>query len=285
MDILNKKSLSISFEVFPPKKEEENLNILYETLNKLKTLNPNFISVTYGANGTNVGKVKEIAHYIQNNLKVRTLAHLTCVASSREYVDELCTFFKNNNISNILALRGDIPLNPEMKKTDFTYASDLVKYIKSKNYFTVGGACYPEKHFEASTLDEDIKNLKIKVDKGLSFLITQLFFVNNFFYEFKEKIRKQNINIPLIAGIMPITSYKSIERIASMSNTYIPKQLSNFLYKNQDNQNLSKEVGINYCVDQIIDLINNNVEGIHLYIMNNYENAKIILDKINERLK
>ena len=267
-DIYGKKKTVFSLEVFPPKKTDS-VDAIYATLDGLKDICPDFISVTYGAGG-NVADVKtrSIAEIIKKEYNIESMAHLTCVSTSKEDAGLILEDFESHGIENILALRGDI--NPERPpKKDFCFASDLASYIKRKGYFDVGGACYPEGHTEAASIDEDIMNLKKKVDAGVSFLISQLFFDNDFFFSFFEKAKKAGIDVPVSAGIMPVTNKKQIERMVTMCGASIPQDLAKILSKYADDPDSLTDAGIEYAWRQIESLIKGGVRGIHLYTMNN----------------
>lgn len=272
----------LSFEVFPPKKTS-NIDTIYNTLEDLCKCNPAFISVTYGAGGSGVNgnKTCEIASIIKNRYDVESVAHLTCVNSLKEDIDRELLLLKENGIENILALRGDI--NPQYeRKYDFLYASDLVKYIKEKEpNFDVLGACYPEGHLEAEDIISDIKNLKNKVDLGVSHLVSQLFFDNTLFYRFLDMIKLAGIDVPVEAGIMPVTSKSQIERMVTMCGASLPHKFSKALAKYENNPAALRDAGIAYAVDQIVDLVSNGVDGIHLYTMNN----PYVATKITEAVK
>ncbi|MGN0665689.1 MAG: methylenetetrahydrofolate reductase [NAD(P)H] [Huintestinicola sp.] len=257
-----------SFEVFPPKKDK-GLDTIITTLDSLKKLDPAFISVTYGAGGTNGDNVtSQIAKHIQDDLGIVSAAHLTCVSNTKADIDAILEDFKANNITNILALRGDI--NPERPpKHDFNYASELITYIKQKGDFHVSAACYPECHPMAPDIDTDIMHLKEKVDAGAEHLMSQLFFDNSSFYTFREKARAAGINVPIEAGIMPVTNKKNIERMVSTCGASLPIKFSRMMAKYENNPEALRDAGIAYAIDQIVDLISNGVDGIHLYTMNN----------------
>lgn len=270
-----------SFEVFPPKKDAS-IDTIYATLSELKDLNPDFISVTYGAGGREAGNSKtcEIASIIKNDYNITPVAHLTCVNSTKEEVLSELNNLKNHGIKNILALRGDIiPDIP--RKNDFLHASELVSFIKENGDFHISGACYPEVHQDAKNMIEDITNLKIKVDAGASHLMSQLFFDNNKFYEFIEKARIAGINVPIEAGIMPVTNKKQIERMVTMCGASLPQKFVKVLQRFGDSPEALRDAGIAYAVDQIVDLVSNGVDGVHLYTMNNPYIAK----KISESVK
>lgn len=267
----SEKMNKISLEVFPPKKDDEFEN-LYTVLDKMAALNPESISVTYGAGGSRSKKTVEVASYIEDKLKIRAIAHLTCVGNKKADIDRVLDEMDEAGIKNILALRGDRPTwmsDEEFFGRDFEHASDLITYIKSKNPdIHISGACYPEKHYEASDLISDIRNLKLKVDAGAEDLISQLFFDNRVFYEFLDKARAAGINIPIYAGIMPITSKKQIESSISLSGSSVPKALADLIAKYGDNPEDMRKAGIDYAVNQIQNLLDNDVDGVHIYSMN-----------------
>lgn len=257
-----------SFEVFPPKKTTP-IESIYATLDKLTALKPDYISVTYGAGGNLADKSTiELASTIKNKYGVESMAHLTCVNSSRDDVLVLLDEMKKNNIENILALRGDIKPDIEPKH-DFRYANELIEFIRANGDFDVSAACYPECHVDADNLIDDIHHLKNKVDTGVSELISQLFFDNGCFYDFMEKIRIAGINVPVTAGIMPVTSKNQIERMVTMCGASLPQKFVRMIQKYESKPEALVDAGIAYAVDQIVDLISNGVEGIHLYTMNN----------------
>lgn len=277
--IFDNKKPVISFEIFPPKKDSE-LNNIDKTLDELSKLTPDFISVTFGAGGTCVNnQTVEIAKKIQSKYNITPLVHLSCLNYSKYDITQVLEELRENNIENILALRGD--KNPDiLPKEEFHYATDLVKFIKEDGDFGISGACYPEKHLEAVNLEEDIIHLKEKVDAGTTHLISQLFFDNQLFYSFIDKVKAMRINIPIEAGIMPITNKAQIDRMVSLCGASIPPKLSNILEAYGDDKEKLFDEGIQYAIEQIIDLIENGVDGIHIYTMNNPKVAKSICDGI-----
>ncbi|MCR5704764.1 MAG: methylenetetrahydrofolate reductase [NAD(P)H] [Eubacterium sp.] len=280
-ELFNKDKTVFSFEVFPPKKES-GIETVYETLGQLTDLQPDFISVTYGAGGSGVANATttDLCSHIKNQLGVETIAHLTCLYNTRESVDEILKNLKAEGVENILALRGDANPDYEVKK-DFRYASDLTEYILSKNMgFHVSGACYPEVHQESDSMRADIMNLKKKIDAGADHLISQLFFDNQAFYDFLEKVRIAGIEVPVEAGIMPVTNKKQIERMVSMCGASIPAKLSKVLQRFGDHPEAMRDAGISYAVDQIIDLVANGVEGVHIYTMNDPYVARKITEGV-----
>ena len=276
-ELFNKNRCVFSFEVFPPKKDTPAEGI-YSTLDSLKKLSPNFISVTYGAGGTNGDNVTgDIASYINNNLGIVSAAHLTCVSNTKEDIDIILGDLKNKGVENILALRGDI--NPERPpKHDFTYASDLISYIRQRGDFHISAACYPESHLDSPDIVTDIRHLKEKQDAGAEHMISQLFFDNDLFYSFLEKARIAGITVPIEAGIMPVTNKKSIERMVSLCGASLPAKFTIIMAKYENNPEALRDAGIAYAIDQIVDLAASGVDGIHLYTMNN----PYIAEKISE---
>lgn len=285
-ELFKKDKTVFSFEVFPPKKES-GIETIYQTLDELKDLQPDFISVTYGAGGAGVANATtaDLCSLIKNEHGIETIAHLSCLYNTKKSVDEILSTLKEKGIENILALRGDV--NPDFEvKNDFKYASDLTEYIMSKNEgFHVSGACYPEVHQEAANMVEDIKNLKKKVDAGADHLISQLFFDNEAFYDFVEKVRIAGIDVPIEAGIMPVTNKKQIERMVSMCGASIPAKLSKVLQRFGDDPVAMRDAGISYAVDQIIDLTANGVDGVHIYTMNDAYVARKITESVSNIVK
>ncbi len=281
--LFGKGKTVLSFEVFPPKKTSP-VETIYDTLGQLKDLSPDFISVTYGAGGNAANTVTcDIASYIANTLNIPSVAHLTCVYSTKETVLKQLEMFREKGVKNILALRGDV--NPEIPRLhDFEYASDLTAFIKANGDFHVSGACYPEGHLEAPSIVEDIRNLRHKTDAGAEHLMSQLFFDNSAFYNFREKALIAGINVPIEAGIMPVVNKKQIERMVSMCGASLPAKFSKVMQKYENNPEALRDAGIAYAVDQIVDLISNGVDGIHLYTMNNPYVARKISESIKNLL-
>ena len=278
-DILNTRRMTLSFEVFPPKKETGFESVKNAT-EQIAGYKPSFMSVTYGAGGTGGhSRTCEIASKIKNGLGVESMAHLTCVNSTRAMIDETLQDFKEHNIENILALRGDYVDGVEPQK-DFAHASDLCAYIKSKGDFDVAGACYPEVHLDAKDEVEDVLNLKKKVDSGADHLISQLFFDNGAFYRFLERTKIAGIDVPVEAGIMPVTNKSQIERMVSMCGASLPVKFTKIMQKYESKPEALRDAGIAYAVEQIVDLIANGVDGIHLYTMNRPSAVKRICEGI-----
>ena len=275
-----------SFEVFPPKKES-GVETIYDTLKDLKELNPDFISVTYGAggSGTNGVSTADLCSLIKNEYGIETIAHLSCLYNTKESVDKILDELNANGVKNILALRGDVDPSRVIEH-DFKYASELTEYIMSKDMgFEITGACYPEVHQEAEDLQTDVSNLKKKVDAGASHLISQLFFDNNSFYEFMDEARGAGIDVPVEAGIMPVTNKSQIERMVSMCGASIPAKLSKLLQRFGDDKMAMRDAGISYAIDQIMDLVANGVDGVHIYTMNDAYVARKITEAVNNIMK
>ncbi len=269
-DIYRKKKTVFSLEVFPPKKENES-SLIFPVLDELKNLNPDFISITYGAGGSTSKKTISIASYIQNECHIEALAHLTCASLDKQLLDQYLKELRENQIYNVLALRGDRPqeMSEEaFKNRTYGFAKDLVTIIKKDYKTCIGGACYPEIHPESHNLKEDMYYLKSKVDAGTDFLITQLFFDNTRFYNFFEEARNNGISIPISAGIMPITSPKQIQTIVALSGASIPSALSAIFTKYSDNPDDFKKAGLEYAINQINSLLDYGVPGIHLFSLN-----------------
>lgn len=264
----NKKTLS--FEVFPPKKDGE-FEKAYEVLDALGRLSPDFISVTYGAGGSRSGQTIEIASYIQNKLGIDAMAHMTCVGSRQEQLLQVYEELKRHNVRHVLALRGDRPkdmTDEQFASRDFAHASDMMSFLKEHTDLKLAGACYPEKHFEAFSMESDLNNLRKKQEAGAEFLISQLFFDNDFYYSFLEKAAKKGITIPICAGIMPITSAGQIGTTITLAGSSVPKALADIIATYGDNPEEMRKAGIDYAIRQIRDLQENGVNDIHLYTMN-----------------
>ena len=275
------KDQLISFEVFPPKTDSAFDSIEW-SVRELAAFNPDFMSVTYGAGGGTSQYTTKIASLIKNRLDTTALAHLTCASTPIDTINQILDTLKENHIDNVLAMRGDIPQGFEKPQGEYyNYAYELVKHIKEYGYFDIGGACYPECHPECDTLEKDIENLKNKVDCGVDFLITQLFYDNDTFYSFLEKVRKKSIYAPVFAGIMPITNIKQIDRIIGLSGTKLPYEVKAFLDKYSDNPENLEKAGLEFAINQINDLLSNGVNGIHIYTMNKPYVARTVLKGIN----
>lgn len=279
---MNTSDLRLSLEVFPPKKEEDFPNA-YSVLDSLSSLNPDFISVTYGAGGSNSKKTVEIASYIQNTLHLPSVAHLTCVGNTRQDILNVVEELKKVNVSRILALRGDRPsymTDEQFNTREFTYASELAAFLKKETDFTLYGGCYPEKHFEAPSMEEDLLHLKEKTEAGCGILISQLFFDNDYFYRFLEKAEKVGIKADFHAGIMPITTSKQLGTTVSLSGSSVPKKLADVIATYGDNAEDMRKAGIEFAISQILDLKSHGVNGIHLYSMNKPKTTTEIVNGI-----
>ena len=286
-DILNNDKLSLSFEVFPPK-TDANFESVREAIKEIATLKPAFVSVTYGAGGGTSRYTLDIAKDIKRDHGVSTLAHLTCVSSTKETVRARIEDMKQAGIENVMALRGD--LIPEMEGKDrslwhYRHALDLVRELRESGAdFCIGGACYPEVHPESTNQKEDIKYLKEKVDAGCEFLTTQMFFDNNLLYNFLYKIREAGITVPVVAGIMPITNAKQVERAMKLSGSFMPQRFKSLVDKFGSDPAAMKQAGIAYATDQIIDLFANNVTNVHVYSMNKPDVAFKVQENLSDIL-
>ncbi|MBO5235793.1 MAG: methylenetetrahydrofolate reductase [NAD(P)H] [Spirochaetaceae bacterium] len=274
-EVIKSGKLCLSFEVFPPKTDSL-YNSVEQAVKEIASLEPDFMSVTYGAGGGTSEYTVSIASGIQKNYKVPALAHITCVSSTKQAVQEQLKKIKTAGIENILALRGDIPEGMNNSCAEFQHANQLVAEIKATGDFCVGGACYPEGHPESANSTEDIINLKKKVDAGCEFLTTQMFFDNNILYNFLYKIREKGITVPIIPGIMPVTNGKQIARICKLSGTYLPARFKAIVDRFGDNPRAMTQAGIAYATDQIIDLFANGITAVHVYSMNKPEVARQI---------
>ena len=282
--MLNNK-VNISFEVFPPKTDDASDKVL-EATEAIAKLQPSFISVTYGAGGGTSKNTVKIASHIQNNLGVDSIAHLTCVSSTKEEVHRVIDDIKDKGIKNILALRGDIPKDGTFPiPGHYRYASELIEDIKTRGDFCIGAACYPEGHVESLHKVEDIAYLKEKVDCGVDFLTTQMFFDNSILYNFLYRIREKGIMVPVLPGIMPVTNGKQMARICQLSGTALPERFRAIVDRFGDDPKAMQQAGIAYATDQIIDLIANGINNIHIYSMNKPEVAGAIMANLSEIVK
>lgn len=269
-ELLEKKR-TLSFEIFPPKREDETLNLIQDTIVKMDMLHPDFISVTYGALGNTLSNTVEIAKHIKYNTNAQPLAHLTCVSSTKKDIDRVCDSLQQNGIENILTLRGDVPQNVTAPLySDFQHSSDLSNYIHSSRpgQFMTAGACYPEIHPQAGSMKEDIENLKKKQDAGMKFFITQLFFDNQVFYQFLMAARKAGVTMPIIPGIMPVTNYNQLDRMIQITRCMVPIKLRNYFDRYKNDKEALQEIGLIFTSYQILDLMAHDVDGIHIYSMN-----------------
>lgn len=280
-DLFHKNRPVYSLEVFPPKKDTD-ISSIYDALDQFKELHPNFISVTYGAGGTTSENTFAIASYIQNQCGIEALTHLTCAAiPDKLFLTNFLTNLYRNGIRNILGLRGDQPRgmsDEQFAARYYNHASDLIQDIKDTFPFSVAGACYPEVHQEAASLEEDIAHLKIKTDTGVDFLISQMFFDNDIFLRFLDAARNAGISVPVLPGLMPITSASQVKNIIQLSGSKIPKELLDSIEKYKDSPDDLKKAGLEFTKKQMEELLARGVDGIHLYSMNKVETAKYILE-------
>ncbi len=276
--ILKEKERTVSFEFFPPKKAE-NEHTLFNTIEILKQYSPDFVSITYGAGGSTKDKTIDWTIKMCSEYRLNPMMHLTCVGSTKTVIDSTITTLKTNGIDNILALRGDLPKEPDKTPSYvFKYAYQLVRHIKSKGNFSIGVAGYPEGHPESSSIEQDVEYLKMKIDAGGEFVITQLFFNNLYFFDFIERVEKHNIKTPIIAGIMPIINLSQIQRFVDMCGAHIPNNLINKL-EGKSIEDMYK-IGIEHATKQCEELIQNGVKGLHFYTLNKYNATKDILENL-----
>ena len=282
-DIITGKKPCLSFEVFPPKTSDKFESVSSAT-KAIAALKPGFMSVTYGAGGGTSKYTADIAQNIQEEYGVTSIAHLTCVSSTREEIGERLSDLRSRGIENILALRGDIPAGLDMSSLQYSHASELIKDIRAFGGFTIGGACYPEGHPESKNSREDVDFLKRKVEAGCEFLTTQMFFDNNIFYNFLYRVREAGINVPVIAGIMPVTAAAQIKRICSISGTALPQRFVRIVDRFGDDPAAMLQAGVAFATEQIIDLIANGVNAVHIYSMNKPQVAAMIKANLSDIL-
>lgn len=284
-DLITQDKATLSFEVFPPKKDTDFADVEAAALG-IAAFKPDYMSVTYGAGGSTKGHTIQLAQEIQEKYDVPTIAHLTCVCASKEGIKTALADMKNAGIENILALRGDIPKNYDGQVfAEFSHASELVELIKETGDFCVGGACYPEVHPDSANKHEDIIGLKKKVDAGCDYLTTQMFFDNNIFFNFMYRIREAGISVPIIPGIMPITRRVQVKNAVKLSGCNVPERFKSIVDALGDTEAAMRQAGIAYATDQIIDLMANGVKHIHVYSMNKPEVAAGIQKNLSEILK
>lgn len=283
--ILQEDAVGLSCELFPPKSGGQ-LDNVKEIVNKIAQLKPSYMSITYGASGGTSEYTVDIANEMRNVCHIPTLAHLTCVSSTREKVHAVIEQLKEANIENILALRGDIPADADFPlPNQYRYACELIEDIKSRGDFCIGGACYPEGHPEAGSVREDLVHLKEKVDAGCDFLTTQMFFDNNIYYNFMYKLLQKNITVPVVAGIMPVTNAVQIKRIVSLSGNLLPPRFKAIVERFADDPAAMRQAGIAYATEQTIDLIANGVSHVHIYTMNKPDVAGEIFRNLSDIYK
>lgn len=278
-ELLKREGVTFSLEVFPPKTSEKYTQTA-QAAKQIAALKPDFMSVTYGAGGGTGPFTAGIASEIQDEFGVPTLAHLTCVSSSREHVLKMLETYREKGIENILALRGDRPVDGPVS-TDYRYAVELIRDIRAHGDFCIGGACYPEGHVECAHKAEDIRHLREKVDAGLDFLTTQMFFNNDIFYNFLYRVRERGIDVPVIPGIMPITSARQLSRSVAMSGTEVPQRFRAIVDHFGESPAAMQQAGVVYATEQIIDLIANGVRHIHVYTMNKPQVAASIMRNLS----
>lgn len=282
IELLKSDKVTISCELFPPKQGAQLANYK-KIVADMAALKPAYMSITYGATGGTSDYTVELANEARNVNNIPALAHLTCASSTKEKVAEVIAELKEHQIENILALRGDIPENADFPlPNQYKHASELIADIKAQGDFCIGGACYPEGHPEAETIFEDLDHLKEKVDAGCEFLTTQMFFDNNILYNFMYKALKKGIDVPVVAGIMPVTNKAQIKRIVSLSGNMVPPRFLAIVDRFGDNPAAMKQAGIAYATEQIIDLIANGVNNVHIYTMNKPDVAGAILENLSE---
>lgn len=284
-NLFQQKKVVYSFEIFPPKVNDD-ISKIYDTLAQLKDIRPDYISITYSAGGSKNSRTAELAKIVKDNYGIEPLAHLTCINSTKQEVGKALQDLVDIGVENVLALRGD-RIEGQVR-SDFAYASELVKYIKSVRDIDVAGACYPEGHPESANIVEDIRHMKIKVDNGVSHLNSQLFFDNDDYLKYLDMVRLAGIDVPIQAGIMPLVKASQLNGIVKMTGAKLPSKISRMYNKFADDPDSLMEAGIAYATDQIVDLLSSGVDGIHLYIMNNAyvarritQNVQPLIDKLN----
>lgn len=280
--LLEDKKPLLSFEIFPPKPDAD-ISVVYKTIDGLVDLNPDFISVTYGALGSTKGNTVEMASYIKNVHQKEALAHLTCIGTEEAEVAKILKQLEDAGIENVLALRGDLPNGQRAEDLSITerhysYAKDLVKDIRQNTKLSVGAACYPEGHLSSPSPELDILYIKEKVDSGVDFLITQLFLDNELFYDHLNKLRRNGVNVPVIAGILPVLNTKQIAKISELSGSSLPAKFKRMLERYEGDELALRQAGTAYAIEQIIDLYAWGVDGIHLYTMNRIDTTREIIN-------
>lgn len=285
-DIVDKKNYKhkkpvISFEVFPPKENVEARNqVIVSELKELMKFNPKLVSITYGAGGSTKANSLDLTKLIKKEVKIDVMPHFTCKNASKESIENYLSEIEEECIENVLALRGDIPIGEELLHNDFKYANELVGFINSKTNLSVAVAGYPEGHVESESLEQDIENLKRKVDAGAKVIYTQLFFDNEYFYKYVDFVRAAGINIPIVPGVLPITNYNQLSRMISLCNVAVPSVLKGKLDKFKDDSDAIKEIGQHYAILQSQQLIDHGVPGLHFYILNKAFPTNEILESI-----
>ncbi len=283
IDVITGEKPSLSFEVFPPKKVSNFDNVM-KAAESIAKLNPSYMSVTYGAGGGTSDYTAEIAERL-SALGVPSMAHLTCISSTKERVHSELDKLRSRGIESILGLRGDIPEGFDKSKMEYRYACELIEEIRDYGGFCIGGACYPEKHPESENIDKDLEYLKIKAEAGCQFFTTQMFFDNDIFYNFLYRMLRKGIDVPVVAGIMPITNVKQVEASIAMSGTAMPQKFMRLVDKYGDKPEAMKQAGIAYATAQIIDLFANGINAVHVYSMNKPDVAEAIKQNLSEIIK
>lgn len=280
-NLFNEKKVVFSFEIFPPK-TTSSVDTIYKTLEALKGLSPDYMSVTFGAGGSmQDNRTIELSSLVKNTYGIEAVAHLTCISSTKNDIEYYLKRLKEENIENILALRGDAPADGKIIG-EFNHANELMNFINNKGDFNIAGACYPEGHIENQGLYREIESMKRKEEAGASYFISQLFFDNNLFYKFQDEVLKANVTLPIEAGIMPVTSKAQIERMVALSGAALPEKFRRIMDKFEHDPAALRDAGIAYATDQIIDLVSSGVQGIHLYVMNNPYVAEKISNSVGK---
>lgn len=283
---LNPSNPCFSFEFFPPKTDEGVANLL-KTLEDLAPLEPGFVSVTYGAGGSTRDRTVELVTRIKAETGIEAMAHLTCVGHSRQELRELLQRLADAKLDNVLILRGDPPQGQKSFVTaegGFTYASELVRFVREEDFnFCLGGACYPEGHVETASRDDDLRHLKAKVDAGLDFVVTQLFFDNAFYFDFVERARRAGINVPIVPGIMPITNFEQVQRFTRMCGATVPMRLGLQLERVKDQPDAVVQLGVAHATVQCMELLSRGVPGIHFYTLNKSPATRMIVSALRAR--
>lgn len=283
IDVITGEKPSLSFEVFPPKTEDKYENVV-AAARRIAGLSPDYMSVTYGAGGGTSEYTANIARDL-SDLGVNSMAHLTCVSSTREHVRQQLKGLQQRGIENILALRGDIPEDLDPSRMDFHYAYELIEEIRDFGDFCIGGACYPEGHPDSENGIKDLEYLKVKAECGCEFFTTQMFFDNNILYNFLYRMLRSGVDVPVVAGIMPVTNKKQIQRIMSISGTALPQRFIRIVDRYGDKPEAMKQAGIAYATEQIIDLYANGINAVHVYSMNNFDVAQKIQENLSEIIR
>lgn len=282
-ELFKEKEVVFSFEIFPPKPTSP-IETIYDTLEGLQGLNPDYISITYGAGGSvNNNRTCELSSLVKNKYGIEALAHLTCIGSTKSEINGILENLNENGVENILALRGDV-LEGNLSIGEFNNSQELINHIKGTKEFGIAAACYPEGHIESRDIEREIEILKLKENAGAEYLISQLFFDNNYFYKFLNSVEKSSIEVPIQAGIMPVTNKKQIERIVSLCGANLPSKFIKIINRYEHDKDALRDAGIAYALEQIVDLVSTGVRGIHLYTMNNPYIAKRITNSIGSIL-